>query len=247
MDVELEKDERIDDLEYNGLKIIQKNDGFCFGVDSVLLSDFAKDLKANAQVMDIGTGTGIIGILLSEKSKLKKIYGVEIQKDIAKMAEKSIKMNNLENKMEIINSDINEISKIFDRNTFDAIVTNPPYKKRNSGIINENERKLISRHEIKCDIRDITREASKLLKDKGEFYMIHRPERLAEIISILKEFKLEPKIIRFVQPDINKAPNMFLIKAVKNAKEFLEVKKSLIIYDKQGNYTEEILKIYNKI
>ena len=247
MNVKLEKDERIDDLEYRNLKIIQKKDGFCFGIDSVLLSDFAKNIKKDSKVMDIGTGTGIIAILLSAKSKAKKIYGVEIQEEMAKMADKSVKLNNLEEKIKIINADINNASELLEKNTFDAIVTNPPYKKNNSGIINENEMKLISRHEIKCNIEDIIRESSKFLKDKGELYMVHRPERLAEIIVTLKKFNLEPKVLRFVQSNQEKNPSMFLLKAIKNAGEFLKVEKTLIIYDTEGKYTQEILKIYNKI
>ena len=242
----LKENERIDDLEYKGLKIIQNIEGFCFGIDAVLLSDFAKDIRNNSKVIDLGTGTGILPILLSAKTNLSKIYGIEIQKEVAEMAKRSVKLNNLENKIEIINCNIKELENILEKNKFDAIVANPPYKKINSGVINENEKKLISRHEITANLEDFIKVSSKMLKDKGSFYMIHRPERLADIIESLRKNKLEPKIIRMVYSNVNSKPCMILIKAVKNAKEFLKIENNLYIYNDEGNYTEEILKIYNK-
>jgi len=243
----LKENERIDDLEYKDLKIIQNKDGFCFGIDSVLLSDFAKDIRNNAKVIDLGTGTGILPILLCGKTNLSKIYGIEIQKDVAEMATRSVKLNKLENKIEIINTNIKEIDNILEKNKFEAIVTNPPYKKINSGIINENEKKLISRHEITASLEDFIKIGFKMLKDKGAFYMVHRPERLVDIISLLRQNKLEPKVIRMVYSNEESKSVLVLIKAVKNGKEFLNFEKPLFVYDKQGNYTEEILKIYNKI
>ena len=247
MDILLEENERIDDLEFKNLKIIQNKDGFCFGIDSVLLSDFAKDIRNNSKVIDLGTGTGILTILLCGKTNLYKIYGIEIQADVAKMAEKSVKLNNLENKIEIINSNIKDIENILEKGKFDAIVTNPPYKKINSGIINENEKKLISRHEITASLEDFIKVSFRMLKDKGSLYMVHRPERLVDIISTLRTNKLEPKVIRMVYSNIKSKPVLVLIKAVKNGKEFLKCEEPLFIYDENGNYTEEILKIYNKI
>ena len=195
MKVELKENERIDDLEYKGLKIIQNTDGFCFGIDAVLLSDFAKEIRNNSEVLDLGTGTGILSILLSEKTKLKKIYGIEIQNEVANMAKKSVLLNDLENKIEIINKDIKEIENIFEKNSIDSIVTNPPYKKLDTGKINEKENKFISRHEVTANLEDFVKVSFNLLKDKGSLYMVHRPERLAEIIYILKKNKLEPKKI----------------------------------------------------
>ncbi|NLC88170.1 MAG: tRNA1(Val) (adenine(37)-N6)-methyltransferase [Clostridiaceae bacterium] len=247
MKVELKENERIDDLEYKGLKIIQNTDGFCFGIDAVLLSDFAKEIRNNSEVLDLGTGTGILSILLSEKTKLKKIYGIEIQNEVANMAKKSVLLNDLENKIEIINKDIKEIENIFEKNSIDSIVTNPPYKKLDTGKINEKENKFISRHEVTANLEDFVKVSFNLLKDKGSLYMVHRPERLAEIIYILKKNKLEPKKIRFVHSNIEQEPKLVLIKAVKNAKEFLKVEKPLYVYNENGEYTEEILKIYNKI
>ena len=243
----LEENERVDDLEFKELKIIQKNNGFCFGIDSVLLSDFAKEIKNNSNVLDLGTGTGILSILLSGKTNLKKIYGIEIQKDIADMAQRSVKLNKLENRIEIINSDIKNLRNIFDINFFDAIVTNPPYKNQNSGKINENEYKYISRHETTANLSDFIKISVQLLKDKGSFYMVHRPERLIDIIYELRSHKLEPKNIKFVYSNKEKEPKLVLIKAVKNANKFLKVEKPLFVYNEDGSYTDEILKIYNKI
>ena len=244
--MDLLEDERIDDLEYKGLKIIQNKNGFCFGIDSVLLSDFAKNIKKNAKVIDIGTGTGIISILLSKKTELSKIYGVEIQEEVANMAQRSVQLNNLQDKIEIINSNIKNIFDILNQNDFDAIVTNPPYMKVNTGAINEEKKKLISRHEVECTLEDIIKISYKLLKSNGEFYMVHRAERIVDILFYLRQYKLEPKILRFIQPNLTKEPNLILIKAVKNAGYQLNIKKPLIVYDQKGNYTDEILEIYNK-
>lgn len=162
------------------------------------------------------------------------------------MAKKSIKLNNLENKFEIINEDIKNLSKIFPANSVDAIVTNPPYKKLNTGLKNVNEAQLISRHEIMCNIDDIAKVSSNLLNSNCSIYMVHRPDRLIDIIESLRKYKLEPKKIRFIYPKINKEPNLVLIKATKNAKPFLKLEKPLIVYNDDGKYTEEILEIYNK-
>lgn len=247
MEIELNENERIDDLEFNNLKIIQNEDGFCFGIDAVLLSDFAKNIKKDANVLDLGTGTGIISILLCAKTNLKKVIGVEIQKDVYDMAVRSSKLNNLENKFEVINENILNLKNIFDNNSFDVIVTNPPYKKINTGVINDTQKKLISRHEIYANLEDFISISSKLLKDKGEFYMIHRPERMVEIFTIMKNYKIEPKEVRMIFSNEKKSPKMFLVKGVRNGKEYLKFRENLYIYNEDGSYTEEILKIYNKI
>ena len=244
--MELKENERIDDLEYEGLKIIQNSKWFCFGIDSVLLSDFAKNIKKDATVLDIGTGTGIISILLSKKSNSKKIYAIEIQKEVADMAKRSVKLNNLEEKIEIINDNIKNINKYLENNTLDVIVTNPPYKKISTGKVSIEKNKLISRHEIECDLDDIIKISYKLLKQKGEFYMVHRTDRLSEIIYKMKLNKLEPKQIRFVYSSVNKEPKLVLIKAVKDGNELTKVESPLIVYNEDGKYSEEILKIYNK-
>lgn len=243
---EILENERIDDLEFKGLKIIQNKDGFCFGIDSILLSDFAKEIKKGSKVIDLGTGTGIIGILLCMKTELSKIIGVEIQKEVYDMAKRSIKLNNLENKFEIINENIKNLENIIETGTFDAVVTNPPYKKIGTGLTNENEKKLISRHEITANLEDFIKVSSKMLKDKGTLYMVHRPDRMVDIIELLRKYKLEPKRIKFVYPNANKDANLILLKAVKNANPFLKIEKPLYVYNQNGEYTDEILKIYGK-
>ena len=247
MDIELEANERIDDLEFKNLKIIQNKDGFCFGIDSVLLSDFAKNIKKDSMVLDLGTGTGIIPILLCGKTKLKKVTGIELQEEVAKMAKKSIKLNNLEDKFNVINENILNLNKIYENQTFDVIVSTPPYKKKDTGITNENEKKIISRHEISASLEDFIKISKDLLKDKGEFYMVHRPERLVDIFELMRKYKIEPKILKMVYSYKNKEPKLILIKGVKNAKPFLKVESNLYIYEDTGKYTKEILKIYNKI
>lgn len=243
---ELLENERIDDLEYKGLKIIQNKEGFCFGIDSILLSDFASSIKENSKIIDLGTGTGILAILISIKTNAKKTIGVEIQKQVYKMAKRSVKLNHLENKIEIINKDIKELPDELEIGTFDAVVTNPPYKKIGTGLKNENEQKLISRHETTATLEDFIKTSNKLLKDKGSIYLVHRPERLADIIETLRKYKLEPKRIRYVHPSIEKEANLVLINGVKNAKPFLKIEPPLYVYKENGEYTEEILKIYNK-
>ena len=242
----LKENERIDDLEFKNMKIIQKENGFCFGIDSVLLSDFAKEIKKGSKVLDLGTGTGVLSILLTGKTELSKIYGIEIQNDIADMAKRSIMLNKLEDKIEIINSDILNIENILEKNSFDYIVTNPPYKNKDSGLINDEEYKYISRHETTANLNDFIKISFNMLKDQGTLFMVHRPERLVDIIHVLRVNKIEPKTIRFVYSNVKTEPKLVLIKAVKNAKSFLKIEKPLFVYNENGEYTEEILKIYNK-
>ena len=185
--MELKNGERIDDLQFKNLKIIQNKNGFCFGIDAVLLSDFAKNMKKTNTVVDFCTGTGIIAILLSGKvEKIKKIYAVEIQEDVAEMASRSVKLNKLEEKIEILNINLKETIKYLKTGTVDAITVNPPYKPIKSGIINEEDSIKIARHEIHCNLEDILNQASKLLIFGGSFYMIHRPERLVDIFYYMR-------------------------------------------------------------
>lgn len=245
--MKLSDNERIDDLEYKNLKIIQQKDGFCFGIDSVLLSDYAKDIKKGTVGLDLGTGTGILGILLCGKTNLSKIYGIEVQQEVAEMAKKSIKLNNLESRFQIINKNIKDLENEFEKNSFDFVITNPPYKKIDTGKTNENSKKLISRHEMTATLEDFIKTSYIMLKNKGILYMVHRPERLVDIIYQLRKNKIEPKEIRFVHPYEKKEPNLILIKAVKNGGQFLKIDRPLYVYNEEGKYTEEILKIYNKI
>lgn len=271
----LKENERIDDLEFNNLKIIQNKDGFCFGIDSVLISDYAKkDIKKNALGVDLGTGTGIISILLSAKTRLSKIIGIEVQKEVADMAQRSIELNGLQNKIEIKNVNIKNIIQNIDNSKlekrkkqvklgniqtethkekdniwlekFDFVVTNPPYKKLETGKVNESEYKYISRHEVTANLEDFIKVSKYLLKDKGSFFMVHRPDRLVDIIELMRKYKLEPKNIRFIYPSIDKSPNLVLIKGIKNAKPFLKIDKPLIVYNQNGEYTDEIYEIYGK-
>ena len=242
----LKENERIDDLEYKGLKIIQNTEGFCFGIDSVLLADCAKEIKRDSKVIDLGTGTGIIGILLCAKTKISRMVGVEIQEEVYDIAKRNVKLNKLEEKFTLMNINIKELGKRQEIGKFDAIVTNPPYKKENTGIQNENEKKLISRHEIAANLEDFIRISSQLLKDKKDLYMVHRPDRLVDIIELLRKYRLEPKKLKLVYPKPEKEPNLLLIKATKNAKPFLKVEKPLYVYKENGEYTDEILKIYGK-
>lgn len=246
-DIPIKENERIDDLQYKDLKIIQETDGFCFGIDSILLSDFAKNIKKNSKVADLGTGTGIIGLLLCKKTNLAEMTGIEIQEDVANMAERSIKLNNLEEKFRIINSNINEIfsKKLLEKNVFDVVVMNPPYKEVGTGEINENEKKLISRHEIKANLSDFIKTASGMLKDKGELYIVHKPERMPDIIQKLRENKIEPKELRVVYSNKNSEASLILIKAVKGGKKFLKIDRPLYIYNESGKYSDEIKQIYN--
>ena len=245
MKIKLNKNEKIEDLQFKNLKIIQNKEWFCFGIDSILLSDFAKEIRENAKVVDLGTGTGIIPILLSKKTKLKEIIGVEIQKEVYDIAKKNIKLNNLENIFKILNIDVLNLTNLIEKSTIDAIVTNPPYKKIGTGLKNENEKKLISRHETTATLEDFIRISNDLLKDKGEFYMVRRPDRLVDILSIMRKYKIEPKRLKIVYSNKNSEPNLILVKGIKNARPFLKVEKNLYIYDDNGNYTDEIFKIYN--
>ncbi len=241
--MELKEEERIDDLQLNNLKIIQNPKWFCFGIDSVILSDFAKEIHKNSKILDLGTGTGILAILLSEKVKESKIVGIEVQKEVAEMATRSVGLNNLEDRIEIINTNVKQITY---SEEFNAVVTNPPYKEKDTGLINENNVKLISRHEINGTLEDFIKAASKALKDKGSMYMVNRPERIVDIFEHCRKYKLEPKKLQFVYSKIGGKPTLILVKATKNANKYLKVEKPLYIYKEDGKYMDEILKIYRK-
>lgn len=240
--MELKENERIDDLQLNNLKIIQNSKWFCFGIDSIILSNFAKEMHKNSKVLDLGTGNGILAILVSEKVENSKIIGIEVQEEVADMAKRSVELNNLEQKITIINSNIKEIKY---NNEFDAVITNPPYKETNTGLMNENQVKLISRHEIKGTLEDFIRKSSEALKDRGSLYMVNRPERIIDIFEYCRKYKLEPKKLQMVYSKIGGKPNLILVKAVKNANKYLKVEKPLYIYKENGKYTDEILEIYN--
>lgn len=237
------ENERVDDLQRNGLKIIQKTDGFCFGMDAVLLSGFAH-VKRGEKVLDMGTGTGIIPLLLSAKTEGKHYTALEIQEEIAKMASRSVAINHLEEKIEIVNGDIKEASRIFGAASFDVVTTNPPYMNDAHGLKNPTEVKAISRHEVLCTLDDVVREGAKVLKSGGRMYMVHRPHRLIEIITAMKQYKMEPKRMCMVHPFKDKEANMVLIEAVKGGGSWLKMEAPIIVYKEPGVYTDEIYDIY---
>lgn len=234
--------ERIDDLQ-NGYYVIQDPDKFCFGMDAVLLSGFAK-VKKGETALDLGTGTGIIPILLKTKTNGKHFTGLEIQKECADMAGRSVRYNHLEDDVEIVRGDIKEAADIFGAASFDVVTSNPPYMIGQHGLQNPYMAKAIARHEILCTLEDVVSQTAKVLKDRGRFYMVHRPFRLVEIFQVLTRYKLEPKRMQLVYPFKDREPNMVLIEALKGGNSRITVEKPLIVYEKPGVYTEEILKIY---
>ena len=240
---DLKEGEQVCDLQRNGLKIIQNKDKFCFGMDAVLLSGFVK-VKERERVLDIGTGTGIIPILLTAKTKGDHFIGIEIQEESAEMAQRSVKLNGLCDKVDIVNGDINEADRYFERESFDVITSNPPYMIMGHGLKNGDEPKTIARHEIKCTLDDVIGQGGRLLKAGGRFYLVHRPFRLVEIFECFRKHGLEPKRMKMVYPFIDKEPNMVLIEALKGGKPRLTVEKPLIVYKEPGEYTDEIYDIY---
>ncbi|WP_132278808.1 tRNA1(Val) (adenine(37)-N6)-methyltransferase [Natranaerovirga hydrolytica] len=243
MQVELKDGERIDNLERNNYRIIQHPKGFCFGMDAVLLTGFV-DGNTKGKVLDLGTGTGIIPILLEAKTQADHFTGLEIQDQSVDMAKRSIQLNNLENKIQIIKGDIKNAFSYFPLASFDIITSNPPYMINNSGYKNINEPKTIARHEILCNLEDVIKASSKLVKVGGKVYFVHRPNRLTEMMVLMKSYQLEPKRIRFVHPYHNKPANMVLIEGIRHGKSLVEVEKPLIVYEKEGTYTQEIYDIY---
>ena len=241
--VEIKPYERVDDLHRNGYLLIQDPKRFCFGVDAVLLSDFAF-AKEGERVLDLGTGTGVIPILMAAKTQAAYFAGLEIQEESAEMASRSVRLNKLEKKIEIVQGDIKEAEKLFLPSSFDVITCNPPYMNAGGGLQNAFGPKAIARHEILCSFEDVAKAAAKLLKFGGRLYLVHRPHRLVDILTTLRQYKLEPKTLRFVQPYENREPNLVLVEAVRSANPMLKVLPTLIIYGQDGGYTQEILKIY---
>lgn len=235
--------ERIDDLGIKGYRIIQKEQGFCFGMDAVLLSDFAS-VRDGGRVLDLGTGTGILPILMEAKTKASYLAGLEIQSEMAKMAKRSVQLNHLESKIEIVEGDIKEASAIFSHDSFDVITSNPPYMIGQHGLVNPSDTKAVARHEILCTFSDISDAARKLLKNRGKLFLVHRSFRLAEILNQLSKDGLEPKRIRFVHPYQEKESNIFLLEAVKGGKSRMVIEPPLIVYKAPNQYTDEIYKIY---
>lgn len=235
--------ERIDELQRNGYQIIQNPQKFCFGMDAVLLSGFAR-VKKEEEVLDIGTGTGIIPILLEAKTDGRHFTGLEIQPESADMARRSVALNHLEEKIEIVTGDICKADQLFKPASLDVITTNPPYMIGKHGLSCDTDAKAIARHEVCCTLEDILMQSARMLKPGGRFYMVHRPFRLAEIMSRMVEYRLEPKRMKLVYPYVDREPNMVLIEGVRGGNSRITVEKPLIVYKEPGVYTDEILELY---
>lgn len=240
----LKNDESIEDLQYKGLLLIQKKRGFRFGIDAVLLANFA-DVKTGAQVVDLGTGTGVIPILLAGKTKATRIVGIEIQKDVVEMALRSVALNKLTEKIQIIEGNIKDV-RILPEASFDVVVSNPPYIKKNTGIRSEDESKDIARHEVLCTLEDVIKLSAKLLKSGGQFAMVHKPERLVDIMCLMRQYRIEPKYIRFVHPYADKKPNIMLVKGTLGGGQDLKFLPPLYVYKRAGEFSDEINCIYER-
>ncbi len=242
-DVKLLEDERIDDLQRCGLMIIQNTKKFCFGIDAVLLSSFA-NAKKGEKLIDLGTGTGIIPIIMQAKTQGSHFTGLEIQEEMADMAARSVRMNHQENVVKIVKGDIKEVKNLFTHESFDVVTSNPPYMNEDHGIRNPMLPKAIARHEILCSLEDVVSAAAYLLRAQGRFYMVHRPSRFSEIMETLIKYRLEPKRIKFVHPFVDKDANLVLIESVKGGGRFMKIEKPLIVYERPGVYMQEIYDIY---
>lgn len=243
--INLLEDESIDDLQLDNLFLIQKRHGFRFGVDAVLLSNFA-NVKNKHRVIDLCTGTGIIPFLIYGKYKPKEVIGIEIQENMVEMANRSSKYNEVENIVKFENADLKDMNFLKTLGTFDVLTVNPPYKLNNSGILNPDDNLAIARHEILCNLEDVIKAARRLLKDNGRMYMVHRPERLIDIFELMRKYKIEPKRVQMIQPNVNKAPNIVLVEGQRDGGAYLKWEAPLYVYNEDGTYTKEINKIYGR-
>ncbi len=241
--VAIRVNERIDDLQIRGYRLIQKTDGFCYGMDAVLLSDYAA-VRPGSRLMDLCSGTGVIPILAAAKYETSFIEGLEYQAAYVEMSKRSLIMNGLEDRIRFYRGDVKDVKENFSPTAYDHVTCNPPYMCGSHGLVNANDSKAISRHEILCTLEDVTSAAGWLLRPGGHFTMIHRPFRLAEIFESLKKYRLEPKRMRLVYPYVDKEPNMVLIDAVKDGRPRITVDAPLIVYHRDGSYTGNIHRIY---
>jgi tRNA1(Val) A37 N6-methylase TrmN6 len=241
----LNEDETLDDLQLKGINIIQKKEAFRFGVDAVLLANFA-NVKRGMKVFDLCTGTGIVPFILAGKTEASYIKGLEIQEDMVEMAKRSVEFNELEQRLQIIHGDLKDINLLKSMDKVDVLTVNPPYKLKSSGIINIDDKNAIARHEICCTLEDVIIAARILLKDNGRLFMVHRPERLADILCLMRKHRIEPKTIRMVHPNTKKAPNIVLVEGQRDGGAFLKWEAPLYVYDDKGGYSEEIDRIYGR-
>ena len=233
----------MDDLQIKGYGIIQTPGRFCFGMDAVLLSSFAK-VKKQERALDLGTGTGILPILLEAKNEGAHYTGLEILKESVDMARRSVMYNGLEDKVDVAEGDIRIASEIFGASSFQVITVNPPYMIGDHGLRNEKEALYIARHEALCTLDDVLRESARLLTPKGRFYMVHRPFRLPEILAKMSANRIEPKRMRLVHPYVDKEPNLVLVEGLRGGNPRMKVEPPLVVYERDGSYTEELLRIY---
>ena len=246
MDVNINIDESIDDLQLNGLMLIQKQSGFRFGVDAVLLSDFA-NVKKKHRVLDLCTGTGIVPFLLYGKYSPKEVWGVEIQEDMVEMANRSSQLNSTDDIVRFKCADLKDKKLVSELGRFDVITVNPPYKLNNAGILNPNDKLAIARHEIICNLEDVIVSARRLLADNGRMFIVHRPERLADIFGLMRKYNIDPKRVKMIHPSAKKAPNIVLVEGQRDGGAFLKWEEPLYVYNENGNYSEEIDKIYGRL
>lgn len=235
--------ERIDCIGFSDLKLIQKPKDFCYGVDAVVLADFAARKQARS-IVDLGTGTGIIPLILSHKTEAETIYGIEYQQESFERALRNARLNGLTDRVRFIHADVSEFDGL--QGWADAVTANPPYMPDNGGLTNSSEAKAIARHEIRGQLEDFIRCARNLLKERGDFYMIHRPFRLVDIFSLCRQYRLEPKEMRLIAPQKGEVPNLVLLHCVKNGGRELKLLKELYVYQENGAYTEEIERIYER-
>ena len=245
MDIKINVDESVDDLQLNGLRLIQKQQGFRFGVDAVLLSHFA-NIKNKHRVIDLCTGTGIVPFLAYGKYEPKEVVGLEIQEDMVEMANRSSILNDTTDVVKFVQGDLKDKALLDSLGKFDVLTVNPPYKLNNAGIVNPNDKLAIARHEVMCTLEDVIIAARRLLKDNGRMFIVHRPERLADIFVLMRKHKIEPKRVRMVQPNTKKAPNIVLVEGQRDGGAFLKWEETLYVYDDNGNYSEEIDRIYGR-
>ncbi len=237
-------DETLDDLQLKGIHIIQKKEGFRFGVDAVLLANFAK-VKKNATVIDLCSGTGIIPFIIKGKSQCGVIKGVEIQGEFAEMANRTAMYNNFSDQVKFIEGDLKDKELLKSLGRVDIVTVNPPYKVYSSGILNDSDKNAIARHEVCCTLEDVIVAARTLLKDNGKFFMVHRPDRIVDIFTLMRKYKIEPKRIRFIHPKPGKAPNILLVEGQRDGGTFLKIEDPLYVHMEDDSYSEEIKAMYN--